>query len=89
MNNETEPISMTAYRKPDGTWWVRLTDDQGNVENRGPITWKGDGTFYSHGLNSVASWIPRGYAYRGSGSWQETEDGSYTAVLYKLDSRFS
>lgn len=41
---------MTVYRKPDGTWWVRLTDDQGNAENKGPIAWKDEGTFYTHGL---------------------------------------
>jgi hypothetical protein len=85
MNNEAEPISMTVYRKPDGTWWVRLTDDQGNVENNGPIAWKGEGTFYTHGLNSVVFWMPKGYAYQ---AWQEMEDGSFTAVLHREASWF-
>lgn len=76
---------MTVYPKPDGTWWIRLTDDRANVETKGPIAWKGEGTFYNHGLNSVVSWIPKGYAYR---SWQEMEDGSYTAVLYRQHPMF-
>lgn len=85
MSNEAEPISMMVYPKPDGTWWVRITDAQGNVEDKGPTSWKGEGSFFSHGLNSVASWLPKGYAYR---AWQEIGDGTYTAVLYRQASWF-
>ena len=85
MNNELEPISMTVYPKSDGTWWVRLTDNQGNAENKGPISWNGEGTFYAHGLNFVISWVPKGYVYQ---AWQETEDGSFTAVLHRQASWF-
>ncbi|MDQ0690943.1 hypothetical protein [Arthrobacter sp. W4I7] len=85
MSNEADPISMMVYPKPDGTWWVRITDAQGNVEDKGPTSWKGEGTFFSHGLNSVVSWRPKGYAYQ---AWQETGDGAYTAVLHRQASWF-
>lgn len=80
MNDKAEPFSMTVYLKPEGAWWVRLTDDRGNIEDKGPIGWKGEGTFHGQGLDSVVFWIPKGYAYQ---NWQESEDGSYTAVLYR------
>ncbi|WP_026537060.1 hypothetical protein [Arthrobacter sp. 9MFCol3.1] len=85
MGNEAEPISMTVYPKTDGTWWVRITDAQGNVEDKGPISWKGEGTFHSNGLNSLVSWLPKGYVYQ---SWQEMDVGSHTAVLYRQASWF-
>jgi hypothetical protein len=86
MKNEPEPISMTVYPKPDGTWWFRLSDDLGNVKNKGPIAWNGEGGFYKQGLNFVLPWIPKGYAYQ---SWQEMGDSSYTTVVYRLHPGFS
>lgn len=46
---------MTVYPKPNGTWWIRLSDDLGNVKNKGPIAWNGEGGFYNQGLNFVVS----------------------------------
>lgn len=86
--DEAEPLSMTVYPKPDGSWWVRLAYASGEVEDKGPMGWNGEGGFYLKGLDFVRRWIPKGYAYQGSGSWQDMEDGSYVAVLYRRDPRF-
>lgn len=74
---------MTAYRQPNGEWWLRVEHDSGEIEDLGKINWDGEGGFHLRGLDFVASRVPNGYAYRGSASWQETEDGSYTSVLYR------
>lgn len=76
---------MTVYPKQDGTWWISLSDDSGNVEHKGPIAWNGEGSFYLQGLDYVVAWIPKGYVYK---SWQEMKDGSYVAVLHRSHPAF-
>lgn len=88
MENQAEPISMTVYPEADGTWWIRLSYDSGEVENMGPIAWKDQGDFYTRGLDFVVSRIPKGYVYQGAASWQKMADGSYMAILHRKDPRF-
>jgi hypothetical protein len=80
MSSEAEPFSATVYQESDGTWWVRITDDQGNSEARGPLAWDGAGRFYEQGLNAVVVHLPAGYGYK---SWQDANDGTYIASLYR------
>ncbi|WP_077490876.1 hypothetical protein [Sinomonas mesophila] len=80
MSRDAEPVSMTVYRKPDGTWWVRLWDDSFRIMGEWPIRWNGDGSFQQEGLNHVVRFLPEGYA---CANWEYADDGSYTALLYR------
>lgn len=89
MSDEAEPISMTVYPKADGTWWVRVWSDVGEVMHEAPTGWNGEGGFYNDGLDFVVAHIPDGYAYSGSASWDELDDGSFSTVLHQLLPGFS
>ncbi|WP_077490392.1 hypothetical protein [Sinomonas mesophila] len=82
MNIEVEPVSVTVFRKRDGTWWTRLWDDSGALLKEAPIPWDGEGDFYTRGLAFVRLQIPDGYDYL---NWEELGDETYTAVLRRLD----
>ena len=50
-----------------------------------PINWNGERGFYNKGLDFVVAHIPPRYAYKGSASWEELDDGSCsTVVLHRL-----
>lgn len=86
MTDNTEPMSATVFEEA-GRWWVRIWDDSGDVLSVSRTGWDGSGTFYNDGLNYVVAHLPKGFAYKGSGAWEQNEDGSYTVVLHRMDPR--
>ncbi|WP_146070659.1 hypothetical protein [Cryobacterium sp. M91] len=89
MSDEAEPMSMTVYPKVDGTWWARVWSASGEVMYEAPTRWNGEGGFYNTGLDFVVAHIPPRYAYKGSASWEQLDDGSFTTVLHRLLPGFS
>lgn len=49
-----------------------------------PTNCDGESGFYNKGLDFVVAHIPPRYAYKGSASLEELDDGSCITVLHRL-----
>ena len=82
-----EPTTATVTRTDSG-WVVRVYGADTQLMSETPLAWGGV-DFYSEGLDAVARAraIPDGFAYEGAQGWDKTPDGTYSAVLHRLDPR--
>ncbi|GAA4055310.1 hypothetical protein [Agromyces indicus] len=85
----SEPTTATVARAESG-WVLRVYGADMGVISETPLAWGGV-AFYQDGLDAVARAhaIPDGFAYQGASAWDRNPDGSYSAVLHRIDPRFS
>jgi hypothetical protein len=84
-----EPTTATITRSDSG-WVARVYGADTGLLTETPLAW-GGAEFYSEGLDALARAhaIPDDFAYEGAQAWDRTPDGSYSAVLHRIDRRTS